>query len=133
MMYQFEFSDTDAGFLRRIAVPRPWVEFGEMVSSPLLPGVHYFTRVRVDQGATGMADDRFGGGCEMGIDPVQVPGCTQLIDNPSLSTHSCGATKTFGVSDKIWAVPVVGGTLYKFKFVNMVEGYTSIIQSNNYV
>ena len=133
VMYQFEFSDPDAGFLRRIAVPRPWVKFGEMVSSPLLPGVHYFTRVRVDQGAAGMADDRFGGGCEMGIDPAQVPGCTQLIDNTSLPTHSCGAIKTFGGSDKIWAVPVVGGTLYKFKFVNIGEGYSRIIQSSNYV
>lgn len=132
-LYQFEFSDPDAGFLRRIAVPRPWVKFGEMTTSPLLPGTVYFTRVRVDQGAPGFSDDRFGGGCEMGINPVTVPGCTQLIDNPALPTHSCGVTKTFGGSDKIWAQPVVNGTLYKFNFVNAGLGYNRTIQSNNYV
>jgi hypothetical protein len=131
--YQFEFSDPDAGFRRRIAVPRPWVKFGEMMTSPLLPGVTYFTRVRVDQGTAGFLDDHFGAGCEMGIDPAAVPGCTQLIDNPELPTHSCGVTKSFGGSDKIWADPVVGGTLYKFNFVNVGEGYTRTIQRHNYV
>ncbi len=133
LSYQFEFSDPDAGFLRRIALPRPWVKFGEMVTVPLQPGVRYFTRVRVDQGASGFADDRFGGGCDMGIDPAQVPGCTQLIDNPNLNTHSCGVTKAFGGSDKIWAQPVLGGTAYRFQFSNPGEGYNRVMPSNNYV
>jgi len=99
----------------------------------LQPGVRYFARVRVDQGASGFADDRFGGGCDMGIDPEQVPGCAHLIDNPSLSTHSCGVTRAFGGSDKIWAQPVLGGTAYRFKFTNPGEGYNRIIQQTNYV
>ncbi len=133
LMYQFEFSQPDEGSLRRIAVPRNWVKFGEMVTSPLMPGVRYFTRVRVDQGAAGFYDDRFGGGCEMGIDPVAVPGCTQLIDQPTLPTHSCGVTKSFGGSDKIWAQPVVGGTAYRFQFSNPGEGYNRIIQTPSYI
>ena len=133
LLYQFEFSDPDAGFRRRIAVPRNWVAFGEMVTSPLLPGVVYFARARVDQGATGFFDDRFGTGCEMAINPAAVPGCTQLIDNPLLPTHSCGVVRAFGGSDKIWAQPVVGGTLYKFRFTNTGAGYERTIQSSNYV
>ncbi len=35
--YQFEFSDPDAGFRRRIAVPRNWVKFSEMGASTPLP------------------------------------------------------------------------------------------------
>jgi len=133
LMYQFEFSQPDEGAIRRIAVPRNWVKFGEMVTSPLMPGVTYFTRVRVDQGSEGFHDDRFGGGCEMGIDPAAVPGCTQLIDDPALPTHSCGVTRAFGGSDKIWAVPVVGGTAYRFQFSNPGEGYNRIVQRTNYV
>jgi len=113
--YQFEFSDPDGGFRRRIAVPRNWVAFGEMVTSPLTPGTVYFARVRVDQGATGFADDRFGTGCEMAIDPSSI-GCPQLIDNISLPTHSCGVTRAFGGSDKIWSVPTYGATQYRFRF-----------------
>ncbi len=113
--YQFEFSDPDAGFRRRIAVPRNWVAFGEMVTNPLTPGTVYFARARVDQGASGFSDDRFGTGCEMGIDAASI-GCAQLIDNISLPTHSCGVNRAFGGSDKIWAVPIYGATQYRFRF-----------------
>jgi Secretion system C-terminal sorting domain len=131
--YQFEFSDPDAGFRRRISVPRPWVAFSEMQTSPLVPGVVYFARARADQGASGFSDDHFGTGCEMGLDPNNVPGCTQLIDNPSLPTHSCGVTKSFGGSAKIWAVPVVGATQYRFNFSNPGEGYNRNVLRNSYV
>lgn len=130
--YQFEFSDPDAGFRRRIGVPRPWVQFSEMQTSPLTPGTVYFCRVRADQGATGYADDHFGTGCEMALDPATV-GCTQLIDNPSLPTNSCGVTKTFGGSDKIWAQPKVGATQYRFRFVNAGLGYSRSILRPSYV
>ncbi|MCB9169886.1 MAG: lamin tail domain-containing protein [Flavobacteriales bacterium] len=130
--YQWEFSDPDAGYIRRIARTYNWVKFGEMVTYPLLPGVTYFARVRVDQGAAGFSDDRWGPGCEMGIDPNQVPGCTSLIDNPNLPTHSCGVTKAFGGSDKIWAQPVVGATQYRFKFENADEGFLRIIAKPSY-
>ncbi|HMN07101.1 MAG TPA: hypothetical protein PKD45_15405, partial [Flavobacteriales bacterium] len=44
--YQFEFSNPDAGFIRRIARPYNYVAFGDMVTNPLTPGVKYFARVR---------------------------------------------------------------------------------------
>src|SRR5690606_16939961 len=47
--YQFEFSDPDAGFIRRIARPYNYVHFWDMVSTPLVPGVKYFARVRTDR------------------------------------------------------------------------------------
>ncbi len=131
--YQFEFSDPDAGFRRRIAVPRNWVRFAEMQSSPLQPGTRYFARVRVDQGASGFADDRFGTGCEMGLDPNAVPGCTGLLDDTSLPSHSCGVTKTFGGSDKIYAQPVVGAVQYRFRFENTGEGYLRTVLRPNYI
>ena len=121
LSYQFEFSDPDAGFRRRITLGRPWVQFSEMQTNPLVPGTVYFCRARADQGATGFADDHFGTGCEMGLDVNNVPGCTQLIDNIALTTNSCGVTKPFGGSAKIWAVPVVGGTQYRFNFTGLID------------
>ncbi len=131
-LYQFEFSDPDAGFRRRIALPRAWVQFSEMVTNPLLPGTVYFARARVDQGAAGFTDDRFGAGCEMSIDPASIA-CPTLINNTALPTHSCGVTKAFGGSDKIWAVPQLGATLYRFRFENSGEGYVREIQRTSYV
>lgn len=119
--YQFEFTDPDAGYRRRISVGRPWVRFSELQTSPLTPGTVYFCRARADQGASGFADDHFGTGCEMGLDVNNVPGCTQLIDNNTLPTNSCGATKRFGGSDKIWAVPVLGATQYRFSFTGPID------------
>lgn len=121
LSYQFEFTDPDAGYRRRITVGRPWVQFSELQTSPLVPGTVYFCRARADQGATGFTDDHFGTGCEMGLDVNNVPGCTQLIDNTALTTHSCGATKRFGGSDKIWAVPVLGATQYRFSFTGPID------------
>ena len=121
LSYQFEFTDPDAGYRRRITVGRPWVQFSEMQTSPLTPGTVYFCRARADQGANGFTDDHFGTGCEMGLDVNNVPGCTQLIDNNTLPTHSCGVTKRFGGSDKIWAVPVIGGTQYRFSFTGPID------------
>jgi len=131
--YQFEFSDPDAGFVRRIGVPRNWVKFSEMVTNPLTPGTVYFARARADQGAPGYLDDHFGTGCEMALDANQVPGCTQLIDNEALPTNSCGVTKPFGGSAKIWAVPVVGATQYRFRFSNVGEGFVRNITKPSYV
>jgi hypothetical protein len=68
-MYQFNFSNPNAGFHRRIAVPRNWVKFSEMVTNPLVPGVVYFARARADQGAPGFNDDHYGPGCELAMDP----------------------------------------------------------------
>jgi GEVED domain len=129
--YQFEFSDPNAGFRRRIALPRNWVKFGEMVTSPLVYGTTYFCRVRVDQGATGLSDDYFGAGCDMALATVQ-PICTELISTPG-STFSCGVTRAFGGSSKIWAQPVPYATQYRFNFSNVGEGYNRSIIRSSYV
>ena len=132
--YQFEFSDPDVGFRRRIAVSgRNWVKFSEMITTPLVPGTTYFARSRADQGFAGFSDDSFGAGCEMGLDPSQVPGCTQLIDDISLPTHSCNTTKLFGAGDKIYALPTVGATQYRFRFENAGEGFVRVITRPNYI
>ncbi|MCB0794860.1 MAG: right-handed parallel beta-helix repeat-containing protein, partial [Flavobacteriales bacterium] len=119
--YQFEFSRPDAGFVRRIAVPRNWVRFSEMQTSPLLPGLKYFARVRVDDGS-GFPNNNWSTGCEMGLDPNQVPGCTGLYDQPGAPAHSCDVIKTFGGSDKIFATPVVTATQYRFRFEGVTAG-----------
>ena len=115
--YEFEMSDPDAGARRRIQVPRRWVRFGDMGDySALVPGATYFCRVRADQGAVGFIDDHFGTGCEMGIDATLLVQCSQLVDRPGLRNHSCGASKHFGGSDKVWAVPVLYADEYRFNF-----------------
>ncbi|HNO06683.1 MAG TPA: T9SS type A sorting domain-containing protein, partial [Flavobacteriales bacterium] len=114
MFYQFEFADPNAGWIRRISLPRNWVKFGEMMSNPLVNGVTYYCRARADQGAAGFSDDHFGAGCELGLAPSQ-PVCTELISTPG-STFSCGATRVFGGSDKVWAQPVPYATQYRFRF-----------------
>ncbi|MBL7964710.1 MAG: T9SS type A sorting domain-containing protein [Flavobacteriales bacterium] len=130
--YQFEFTDPDAGFRRRIAVPRNWVQFSELAATnPLIPGVVYFARVRVDQGSPGFNDDNFGAGCDMGI--TGAPNCTSLINQLTLPTHSCNVVKSFGFSDKIWTYPVVGATNYRFRFTNAGEGYQRVVGRTNYV
>lgn len=117
--YQFEFSDPNAGFYRRITLPRNWVKFGEMVSTPLVYGTTYYCRARADQGAAGFADDFYGAGCEMALDASQ-PVCTELISTPG-ATLSCGATKRFNGSDKVWAIPVTYATEYRFSFTGMID------------
>lgn len=115
--YQFELSDPDAGARRRITTPRPWfrmVELGD--HETLVPGDIYFCRARADQGAAGFGDDHFGTGCELGLDASLLVQCSQLIDRPGYRNHSCGASKHFGGSDKVWAVPVLYADEYRFHF-----------------
>ncbi|MCB0790889.1 MAG: T9SS type A sorting domain-containing protein [Flavobacteriales bacterium] len=132
-LYQFEFCDPNAGWRRRIAVPRNWVKISEMQTYPLVPGTTYFVHVRVDQGASGFSDDNFGPGCEMAVDPSAANPCTQLIDDPDLPTFSCGATKSFGGGDKIWTRPIAGATQYRFRFENAGEGYVRYLVKPTYV
>jgi hypothetical protein len=56
--------------------------------------------------------------------------CTQLINDPDLPTYSCGVTKTFGGSDKIWAWPIPGATQYQFRFTR--PGFTRFITQPSY-
>ncbi|MBS1569024.1 MAG: lamin tail domain-containing protein, partial [Bacteroidetes bacterium] len=89
--YQFEFSDPDAGFIRRITRSTNYVQFWDMVSSPLVLGVHYFARVRTNV-AGPVASAHWGSGCEMGL-AATVP-CSGLIPAPNYG-HSCNETRSF--------------------------------------
>lgn len=129
--YQFEFSNPDAGFLRRIAVPRHYVRFSEMVTSPLQNGVTYFARVRPDQGLLGFSDDHFGRGCEIGL--TTTTSCTGLIDNPGTTSHSCNVVRQFNTSNRVMAYPVAGATQYRFSFSNTNLGFIRTIDRPTYV
>ena len=129
--YQFEFSDPDAGFIRRIARPYNYVAFGDMVTNPLTPGVKYFARVRTDKNGP-MASAHWGSGCEMGIS-TQVLGCSGLIQAPAYG-HSCNETRSFNTNNSfIYAKPVVGGTEYQFRIYNTGEGYDETFTRSTYI
>ncbi|MBK6776229.1 MAG: hypothetical protein IPG74_10445 [Flavobacteriales bacterium] len=66
--YQFEFSDPDFGFRRRIAVINRYVQFSQMQTNPLVAGTNYFVRARRDGANDGFLNDNWGSGCEMGLD-----------------------------------------------------------------
>lgn len=119
--YQFEFLDPDAAFRRRISLTSRYVKLSQLQTSPLVAGTHYFARARRDAMNDGFLNDNWGAGCEMGLDATAVPGCTQLMDDTDLPTHSCGVTRSFGYSDKIWAVPVLGATQYRFRFAGAID------------
>ncbi|HEY0978405.1 MAG TPA: T9SS type A sorting domain-containing protein, partial [Flavobacteriales bacterium] len=91
----------------------------------------YFVRARVDQGLPGFADDHYGPGCELGM--TAETNCTALIDNPASNTHSCGVTRTFGGSSKIWAQPVSGATAYRFRFSHEASGYVRVVDRPTYL
>ena len=111
--YQFEFSDPDAGYVRRIARPHEWVGFHEMTTKPLVPGVVYFARVRTDRDGP-LASAHFGAGCELGMGIAQTVLCTQLIEAPSYG-HSCNETRIFNHPYSfIYAKPVGAATSYTF-------------------
>ncbi|MBK7246651.1 MAG: T9SS type A sorting domain-containing protein [Flavobacteriales bacterium] len=128
--YQFEFSDPDAGFIRRIAVPTNWVRFNQMQTSPLTPGVKYFVRVRND-GSGSLASAHFGGGCEVGLGS-SLP-CTELISAPTYG-HSCGEERAFNTNNSfIYATPVVGATEYQFRIFIPSEGYDETFIRSTYI
>ncbi len=132
--YQFEFSDPDAGFIRRIARNRNYVIFSEMVGTPLVPGVKYFARVRTDLNGP-MLQQHFGSGCEMGLGLPQVVTCSELILAPAYG-HSCNETRTFNTSANnsfIYAQPVVGANEYQFRIFNIDEGYDQTFIRTTYI
>jgi hypothetical protein len=128
--YQFEFSDPDAGFIRRIVRTTNYVTFWDMVSNPLVPGVHYFARVRTNV-AGPVANAHFGSGCDMGLAPT-VP-CSQLIMAPNYG-HSCNETRVFNSNSSfIYATPVAGASQYQFRIFNAGEGYDQTFTRNTYI
>ncbi len=130
--YQFEFSDPDAGFMRRIARPYNYVHFWDMVTNPLVPGVKYFARVRTDRDGP-MATAHFGTGCEMGLSLPAVVTCTELIQAPAYG-HSCNEVRSFNTNNSfIYAKPVVGATEYQFHIFNIAEGYDQTFIRSTYI
>ena len=130
--YQFEFSDPDVGFMRRIARPYNYVHFWDMVTNPLVPGVKYFARVRTDRDGP-MVSAHFGTGCEMGLSLPQVVHCTQLIQAPAYG-HSCNETRSFNTNNSfIYATPVQGATEYQFRITNGAEGYAQTFIRSTYI
>ncbi len=127
--YQFEFSDPDSGYVRRIKKPRNYVVFSELNPSPLKGGKHYFTRVRTDK-AGPVADAHWGAGCEMGLGTTV--NCTQLIESPTYG-HSCNETRRYGPSSFIYAQPVFGASQYEFRIFNTGEGYDETYVRNTYI
>ena len=105
--YQWEFSDPNQGYRRRVSAATNQVLWTSMGGTAPPLGVTYFVRNRADQGAAGFADDNWGAGCEMAWAASSPAFCTSLIATPG-NTFSCGATRTWGGSSRIWAQPVVG-------------------------
>ncbi len=130
--YQFEFSDPDAGFLRRIVRTINYVHFWDMVSNPLVPGVHYFSRVRSNV-AGPLTSAHWGSGCETGLAPT-VP-CSGLIPAPNYG-HSCNETRAFNPPTNnsfIYATPVPGASEYQFRIYNTSEGYDETFVRSTYI
>ncbi len=104
--YQWEFSNPDAGYRRVVSASTNFVTWTSMQVAPLQLGVTYLVRNRADQGTAGFNDDNYGEACELGWSN-STPFCTGLVSTPG-ATFSCGATRTWGGSSKVWATPVVG-------------------------
>jgi hypothetical protein len=132
--YQFEFSNPDAGFIRRIVRNTHYVYFWNMVGNPPVPGVHYFARVRTNV-AGPLADAHWGSGCDLGLGVQEVVTCSELIRAPYYG-HSCDETRAFNPSTNnsfIYAKPVVGGTEYQFHIFNSAENYDQTFVRSTYI
>ncbi|MCO6482367.1 MAG: T9SS type A sorting domain-containing protein, partial [Flavobacteriales bacterium] len=129
LSYQFEFSNPDAGYIRRIKKPRNYVLFSELNPSPLTAGVAYFARVRTDK--TGpITEAHWGTGCEMGLGATV--NCTQLIEAPDYG-HSCNEVRRYGPSSFIYAQPVFGATQYSFRVYIPGETFDYEFVRNTYI
>ncbi len=130
--YEFEFTDPDAGFVRRVVRTNNYVQFWDMVTDPLTPGVKYFVRVRSDKDGP-LASAHWGTGCEVGLGIAETVLCSGLIPAP-LYGHSCSEERTFGTNNSfIYATPVTGATEYQFRIYNTGEGYDTVITRSTYI
>jgi hypothetical protein len=79
----------------------------------------------------------WGPACRFKIDPVRAA-CplTKLNDIPGQTTFSCGVTRNWGGSNRLWARPVSGATQYQFRFESGETGVvvrtttTQVLQLN---
>lgn len=130
--YEFEFTDPDNGFLRRIIQNTNYVKFIDLGSSPLIPGVRYFCRVRTNANGP-LASARWGTGCEMGIGVEETLLCTELISSPAYG-HSCNEMRKFGYyGGYIYAKPVLGATQYQFNIYTAGGVYDTLISRSSYI
>ncbi len=129
--YEFEFSDPDAGFLRRTTVNRNYVIFTELGSN-ITPGLKYFARVRTNV-AGPLASAYWGTGCDMGLGVAEVVTCSELIQAPAYG-HSCNENRAFNSNNSfIYAKPVNGANEYQFRIYNISEGYNQTFTRNTYI
>ncbi len=129
--YEFEFSDPDAGFLRRVTVNRNYVIFSELGSN-ITPGLKYFARVRTNV-AGPLASAHWGSGCEMGLGVAEVVTCSELIQAPAYG-HSCNESRAFNTNNSfIYAKPVNGANEYQFRIYNLNEGYDQTFTRSTYI
>ncbi|MCB9170174.1 MAG: lamin tail domain-containing protein [Flavobacteriales bacterium] len=137
--YQFWFLDPDGGYSRRIlrnhatsggygpanATRACKLKVNGWVTLPIPTDV--LLNVRVRASVNGVYKE-FGPATrfKMLSAPVACP-TTKLIDDPGNANYSCGVTRTFGGSDKIYCYPVSGANKYRWRFENADENFVRII------
>lgn len=142
--YQFWFFDVYTGYSRRIfrshANPSPGtapgpgaaahVRFSNMTTLPIPMNTLLNCRIRPRVNGVFGA---FGPSCFVEVNPSNAA-CpvTQLVDDTANQFFSCGVTKEFGGSDKIYAEPIAGANRYRFRFQIPSEGFTRFITRNSY-
>ena len=140
--YQFWFFNPDGGYSRRILVTHASASylfpagatrachlgFAGIITNPLPQ--QQLLNVRVRSLVNG-AYAAFGPACRLRIGAACTT--TQLTNNPLSSEHSCGVTRSFGGSDKLFADAVPGANRYRFRFERIGGGFTRMIASSSRV
>ncbi|MBK9273325.1 MAG: T9SS type A sorting domain-containing protein [Flavobacteriales bacterium] len=66
----------------------------------------------------------FGPACRVYLNPVKPPcATTRLVDRPNDPKFSCGVTRIFGGSDRLYAFKRISADRYQFEFSNTGAGY----------
>jgi len=96
--------------------------------NPIPDGLLLNVKVR---GRVNGVNNEWGPACRFKVDPVAAA-CplTKLNDTPGQQYFSCGTTKMR--SQFVTAKPVPNANRYEFEFVNVADGYSYTIRSNNY-
>ena len=133
--YQFWMFDPHGSYTRRVfyshANPTTGAPAGPMAAGylrpqnlvTLPPPVDIVLNMRI-RGRVNGTYSAFGPACRIQILSAP-PACpeTHLIDDVNNANFSCGVTRSFGGSDKVYAQPLAGATNYRFRFENVGEGY----------
>lgn len=138
--YQFWFFDPAGDYSRRIfrnhatsggfapadGTRACRLSLASIVANPLPQNT--LLNVRVRSRVNGV-NAEWGPACRFRIGTVACP-TTRLIDDPNSSNYSCGVTRAFGGSDKLYCYPVTGATQYRWRFSNPDEGYVRNITTS---